>query len=115
MGTLSEATEQLLAIFSRVSRLSLSVTMQFFIPFVGSAFIAGVLASPVESAGSAAALEASKALNAGLLAPEPANFLANSTEDGLSKRALTHLYVCTDIDFQGTCQNLLTYTQKCCQ
>ena len=93
-----------------------SATMRSIIPsIVASVFFAAALAIPAESGNPAAALEASKALTAGLPTSEPANFLANSTEDGLSKRALTHLYVCTDIDFEGTCQNLLTSTGYCCQ
>ena len=72
-------------------------------------------ASIAEDSSTAAALEASKALTATLPVAEPANILANNTGDEFRKRALTHLYVCTDIDFQGTCQNLLTYTQECCQ
>lgn len=72
-------------------------------------------ASPVDARNAVATLEASKALTAALPITEPANTLANHTGSELSKRALTHLYVCTDIDFQGTCQNLLTYTQECCK
>ena len=73
-------------------------------------YVGHTFASPVDSTGStesiADMLEASKAIHL-----RPADSLANSTQP--DKRALTHLYVCTDINFTGHCQNLQTFTGDC--
>lgn len=57
------------------------------------------------------ALEASKSITLARAPEPPANILAAGVD--VSKRAITHLYVCTDTDSQGRCQNLETTNGNC--
>ena len=45
---------------------------------------------------------------------ELANIPVNGTEL-LEKRDATHIYVCTDINWSGNCQNLLSNRGQCCK
>jgi hypothetical protein len=88
--------------------------MQFTMTIVAAIFATVSLAAPKAAVSEQSAANYAPVLSADTIARLEAGLASPAvTARGLDKRDITHLFVCTDANFQGQCQNLATDREVC--